>query len=74
MGMNIHIRIKNDIAYSGKMGENYIEDFIKALEELEKQTGVNFIYYISNESDYMELCYSNFIEASRYSKLISRIF
>lgn len=62
MGMNIHIRIKNDVAYGEKIGENYIDDFIKALEELEKQPGVNFIYCTSNESDYMELFYSNFIE------------
>ena len=71
MGMNIYIRTKNDIEYGGRFGENYIDDFIEALENLESQEGISFIFGINDESDYIELCYSRFIEA--YNKVKNHV-
>lgn len=71
MGMNIYIRTENDIAYGDRIGDSNIEDFINSLEELERKTKIKFIYGVNNESDYIELCYSNFIEA--YNKVKNHV-
>lgn len=68
MGMNIHIRVKNDIAYGGKIGENIIYDFIENLEELQRKTKIDFIGDINGETNYIELSYSRFIEAYNNSQ------
>lgn len=65
--MGIQIRVKNEIAYGDMIKHTNIYDFIKNLEELEKKTKIKFIYSINNESDYIELFYSKFIEA--YNKV-----
>ena len=72
MGMYAHIRTKNEIEYSNRIGDNgKIIDFVNNLYELKNKTNIDFLSYVADDYSKLELIYSGFIEA--YNKVKNHV-
>lgn len=69
MGMYAHIRTKNEIEYSNRIGDNgKIIELVNNLYELIDKTDIDFIFHVADDYSNLELIYSKFIEAYNKAK------
>lgn len=69
MGMYAHVRTKNEIEYSNRIGDSgKIIELVTNLYELKNKTNIDFLSYVADDYSKLELVYSGFIETYNKTK------